>query len=241
MCQIKIQCKLQRVWPPQSNQWRITMHLSLKCARPTQLIEETHERSLKPLWPTVNDRLLTFEQLLWLKANGQRYPYLPTSFQSLFSMFEERHFERDDPVFQFWRATAHKCDKIEELSCIWIRCWYVLIWFCRKHMVKLHVPANLPLMWSQQRSTLHSFQALSAFYWLHFLSGFILNLTLKSSSPFPLVHTILNKTPSLCPFRANSVTLQIQVRQSRVFLEAFGQGLTGEIWTSSPALQLIKL
>ena len=51
-----------------------------------------------------------------------------------------------------------------------------------------------------------------------------------------------HQTPSLCPFRADSVLLQIQVDQSRVLFEAFGQGLTGEIrWTSSPALEWIKL
>ena len=50
-----------------------------------------------------------------------------------------------------------------------------------------------------------------------------------------------HQTPSLCPFRADFVILQIQVRQRRVLLEAFGQGLTGEIWTSSPALESIKL
>ena len=49
-----------------------------------------------------------------------------------------------------------------------------------------------------------------------------------------------HQTPSLGPFRADVVKLQIQVRQSKVLLKAFGQGLTGEIWTSSPAL-LIKL
>ena len=49
------------------------------------------------------------------------------------------------------------------------------------------------------------------------------------------------QTPSLCPFRPDFVPHQIQVLQSRVLSEAFGQGLTGEIWwTSSPAL-LIKL
>ena len=36
------------------------------------------------------------------------------------------------------------------------------------------------------------------------------------------------QTPSLCPFRADAVVLQIQVLQSRVLSEAFGQGLTGE-------------
>ena len=66
-------------------------------------------------------------------------------------------------------------------------------------MVKLHIPANLPLMWDQQRSTLHSFQVLSAFYWLHFLSGFILILPMKSCNPFPLVHTILAKHQAFAP------------------------------------------
>ena len=51
-----------------------------------------------------------------------------------------------------------------------------------------------------------------------------------------------HQTPSLCRFRVNSVFQQIQVDQSRVLFQAFGQGLTGEIrWTLSPALELIKL
>ena len=50
-----------------------------------------------------------------------------------------------------------------------------------------------------------------------------------------------HQTPSLCPFIADCVPRQIQVRQSRVLLEAFGQGLTGEIGASSPALESIKL
>ena len=49
------------------------------------------------------------------------------------------------------------------------------------------------------------------------------------------------QTPSLCPFRPDSVELQIQVLQGGVLFKAFGQGLTGEIWTSSPALESIEL
>ena len=63
----------------------------------------------------------------------------------------------------------------------------------------------------------------------------ILLLPLSPGSHHP------HQTPSLCPFRANLVRTQIQIHQSRVLPEAFGQGLTGEIWwTPSPAL-LIKL
>ena len=63
-------------------------------------------------------------------------------------------------TFQVWGAILYLN------SPTW--CWYVLIWFCRKHMLKLHIPANLPLMFDQQSYTLHSFQILSAFHWLHF-------------------------------------------------------------------------
>ena len=38
-----------------------------------------------------------------------------------------------------------------------------------------------------------------------------------------------HQTPSLCPFRADVVITQVQVLQSRVLFEAFGQGLTVEI------------
>ena len=63
----------------------------------------------------------------------------------------------------------------------------------------------------------------------------ILLLPLSPGSHHP------HQTPSLCPFRANLVRTQTQIHQSRVIPEAFGQGLTGEIWwTPSPAL-LIKL
>ena len=51
-----------------------------------------------------------------------------------------------------------------------------------------------------------------------------------------------HQTPSLYPFRANVIVPQIQGHQSRVRFQTLGQGLTGEIWwTSSPALELIKL
>ena len=64
---------------------------------------------------------------------------------------------------------------------------------------------------------------------------------LYPAARFPLRHTILTKPPSLCLFRPDFVPRQIQVLQSKVLSEAFGQGLTGEIWwTSSPPL-LIKL
>ena len=72
-------------------------------------------------------------------------------------------------------------------------------------------------------------------------SGCILNLAMKSCGRLSPPHHP-HQTPSLGPFRVDSVLIQIQVLQSRVLFEAFGQGLTGEIrWTSSPALESIKL
>ena len=58
--------------------------------------------------------------------------------------FEQKHFARDDHVFQFWRVTAHDINMTSlrghlVLPSIWIRCWYVFIWVCRKHMVRLHM------------------------------------------------------------------------------------------------------
>ena len=83
---------------------------------------------------------------------------------------------------------------------------------------------------------MHSFQSPWTFHWLHF------QLTVSWFFLYALfLPTILNQTPSLCPFRADAVFKQIQIRQSRVLFEAFGQGLTGEIWTLSAALELIKL
>ena len=67
-------------------------------------------------------------------------------------------------------------------------------------------------------------------------SGCVLILPL---CPFFAYHP--HQTPSLGPFIPDAVLLQIQIRQSRVLFEAFGQGLKGEIWTLSAALELIKL
>ncbi len=65
---------------------------------------------------------------------------------------------------------------------------------------------------------------LSSFHWLHSqMNACILILAM----PFFFHHP--HQTPSLCPFRPDIVTRQIQVRQSRVLFEAFGQGLTGEM------------
>ena len=57
--------------------------------------------------------------------------------------------------------------------------------------------------------------------------------------PFFAYHP--HQTPSLCPFSTDLVPLQIQVLQGGVLFKAFGQGLTGEIWTLSAAFELIKL
>ena len=90
-------------------------------------------------------------------------------------------------------------------------------------------------------STLHSFQILSAFHWLHFQLAACLEPYSEILQPVSPPSHHPHQTPSLCPFRADFVTRQMQVHQGRVLLEAFGQGLTGEIWTSSPALESIKL
>ena len=50
-----------------------------------------------------------------------------------------------------------------------------------------------------------------------------------------------HQTPSLRSVVDDHVPHQIQVDQSRVLFEAFGQGLTGEIWTMSAALELTSL
>ena len=71
-------------------------------------------------------------------------------------------------------------------------------------------------------------------------SGCILKLTTKSCGPLSRPSHHPDQTPSLCPFISEFVPVQIQVLQSRILSQAFGQGLTGETWTSSPAL-LIKL
>ena len=103
-------------------------------------IEKTHGRSSKPLWSTVNDRLLTFEQRLWCDRR-QMDIATPISFPFLFSMV--------------WKSLSHVMisfsnsgkpllilyDKSAEpscITCIWIRCWYVLIWFCRKQNISAH-------------------------------------------------------------------------------------------------------
>ena len=151
-------------------------------------------------------------------------------------------FERDDPIFQFWRATAHKYDKFEELylNSVLI-CFDLVLQETYGKTTYSRKPAS-HVRSTKLRSAFLSgpfmlFQHFTdfTFKWLH-LEPY--PEILQPVSP-PSHHP--HKTPSLCPFRANSVTLQIQVRQSRVLLEAFSQGLTGEIWTSSPALESIKL
>ena len=182
-------------------------------------IEKTRARSSKPLWNTENDRLSAFEQRIWCDRR-QLDAGTPTSFQYLFSMVCTKHFARDDPVFQFWRATAHKSDKSEEPS--WITMYLTSVLICWSDFA-----GNTTTYSRKPASHVRSTELHFAFKWPH-----VLILSLKYH-PY--------QTPSLCPFRADAVVLQIQVLQSRVLSEAFGQGLTGESWwTSSPAL-LIKL
>ena len=156
------------------------MNLSLKCARSTQLtLEKTHARSSKSMWSTIRDRLSTCQQRLWCDRR-QMDRGTPTSFQSLFSIV--------------WRDISHVMILFSNsagpllinmtslrshpvLPCIWIRCWYFLIWFCRKHNYIL-------------RSTRLHF----AFKWPHALI-----LSMKSCGLFPPLHTILTKHQALAP------------------------------------------
>jgi len=76
-----------------------------------------------------------------------------------------------------------------------------------------------------------------------FSDPFSISLTSLSSACTPcyaLFSHHAHQTPSLSPIIRNLVALQIQVLQGGVRFEAFGQGLTGESWTSSPALELLK-
>ena len=204
ICQRKIQSKLS-----QSDHHKVTTvknhHASVPKMCSANTIEKTHGRSSKPLRSTVNDKLLTFEQLLWCdwRQMDRGTPTCLLRF-NLCSPCSKK-IERDDPVFQFWRATAHKYDKFEGLYILYlnsVRCWYALICFCRKHMVKLHIPANLPLMWDQQSYTLHSFQILSAFYWLHF----------QLACLDPIYEILRPAFPSFTPSSPNTKPLPLQAR-----------------------------
>ena len=91
--------------------------------------------------------------------------------------------------------------------------------------------------WEINKNTLCIFciKFLSA-HWLHFQGACI--LLLAKLCPFFSHHP--HQTPSLRAVLADVVVHQIQVDQSRALFERLGQGLTGEIWTMSAALELIK-
>ena len=76
-------------------------------------------------------------------------------------------------------------------------------------------------MWDQQRSTLHSFQILSAFYWLHFQVALSWTLPWNPAAPSPLLHTILTQHQAFAPsgrmlflFKFRFVKVEFSLRPS---------------------------
>ena len=67
------------------------------------------------------------------------------------------------------------------------------------------------------------------FKWFHYVSLMFIDPIYEILRPLSPPHH-LHQTPSLCPFRADVVLLQIKVQQSGVLLERLGQGLTGDKW-----------
>ena len=163
-------------------------------------IEKTHGRSSKPLSSTVNDRLLTFEQLLWC---------------------DWRQMDRGTPTCLLRFNLCSPCSKTDILN--------VMIPFSNSGGRLLINMASLrsylvfefgvdmfdlvlqethgKTTYSRKpashlksiRYTLHSFHILSAFYWIHFQTAVSWTLLWNPPARFPVLHTILTKHQAFAP------------------------------------------